>query len=412
MHRVRQNLPYLRDLGWLPYVLAVNPKYVEAPIDKILLKTIPEDIKIKYIPAFNPKITRRFGIGSLSIRSFLQFLWYGTKILKKEKFDLIFFSTTAFHVLPLGRIWKWLFKIPFIIDIQDPWRSDFYLDKPKSERPPKFWAAYQVDKFLEAFTLPKADGIIAVSKAYCDTLQTRYPSLLSRPCMELPFGAGELDFSILEKANIQQNIYPVDNSFINIVYVGRGGKDMNFALSIFFNSLKKGLKQNTALFKKIRVYFIGTSYAAAGKGEKTILPIAEKYGVDELVTEITNRVPYFTALKLLKDADLLFIPGSTDKSYTASKLYPYILSRKPIIAIFHKNSSVVNVIQSTNAGEVIIFNSQPENAEELSVKLTENFIKLLPLLPFIPNTMWSTFDEYTSKRMTCKQARFMNDIIT
>src|SRR5690606_2574433 len=115
------------------------------------------------------------------------------------KFDLIYFSTTAFHVMALGPGWKRKFKVPFVLDIQDPWRNDFYLDKPASQRPPKFFIAYNIDKYLEAKTVPFADGIISVSKAYCDKFIKRYPAISEKMCRVITFGAAENDIAVLNK---------------------------------------------------------------------------------------------------------------------------------------------------------------------------------------------------------------------
>ena len=37
--------------------------------------------------------------------------------------------------------------------------------------------------------------------------------------------------------------------------------------------------------------------------------------------------------------------GSNDPSYTASKIYPYLLARKPFLAVYHKLSPVINLFQ-------------------------------------------------------------------
>ena len=167
MHRVRQSLPYFKEFGWLAEVITVDPEFIESySIDNLLLETIPSNTIIHKVKAFSIKFTRKFGLGSLSIRSFLQIKSKGNELLKNRHFDLIYFSTTAFHVMALGPYWKRKFKVPFILDIQDPWRNDFYLNKPVSQRPPKFWFSYNLDKYLEKITIPNVDGIISVSKDY------------------------------------------------------------------------------------------------------------------------------------------------------------------------------------------------------------------------------------------------------
>src|SRR5450759_5410895 len=103
MHRVRQTLPYLKEYGWLVEVIAVDQKYVEAnSVDPLLSFTIPDDIPIHYVKASDVNKTRRFGLGSLSLRSYFHFREKGNELLRANKFDLVYFSTTAFHVMALG----------------------------------------------------------------------------------------------------------------------------------------------------------------------------------------------------------------------------------------------------------------------------------------------------------------------
>src|SRR5690606_14883738 len=148
-----------------------------------------------------------------------------------EKFDLIYFSTTVFATMPLGRLWKKINKIPFVLDMQDPWRNDYYLTVPKEERPPKFWFAHRLNTILEAYTVPKADGFIAVSKGYIETLKNRYPTIYNMPEKVLTFGAAEKDFDILTELELpKHNI--LDSGKLNFVYVGRGGHDMKTSLNL------------------------------------------------------------------------------------------------------------------------------------------------------------------------------------
>jgi len=410
MHRVRQSLPFFEQMGWKATVLAVEPKYIEMSEDPILLKTIPEDTDITYLKAFDANKTRKFGLGNIGYRSLYYFRKHGNKLLKENKIDLVYFSTTAFPVMTLGRYWKKKFGVPFIIDMQDPWRNDFYLDKPKNERPPKFFLAYNMDKYLEAWTMKRVDGIVSVSPGYPETLMERYPNIKPDDCIVIPFGGAGVDFEVLDKVKLKNTLFELGDGKINFVYIGRGGHDMNFALGGIFSGLKEGLEQNPELFSKVRMFFIGTSYAADGKGLKTITPIAEKYGVESNVIELTNRLPYFEAMNVLKDADVMLIPGSTDTQYTASKLYPYILAKKPMLAVFNENSSVVDVLNKTNAGTCVTF-SNSDNEDDLGDSVLKAYNDYLNRIPFTPDTNWDEFEPYSAREATRKQVDFFNKII-
>jgi len=158
------------------------------------------------------------------------------------------------------------------------------------------------------------------------------------------------------------------------------------------------------------MFFVGTSYAADGKGLKTIEPIAKKFGVENQVIEITNRLPYFEALQVLKDSDILIIPGSTDTNYTASKLYPYILSEKPLIAVFNENSSVVEILGKTRAGTCVTF-ANDESEENLSESVLKVYQDFLAKIPFTPDTNWDEFEPYSAREATRKQVDFFNKIL-
>ena len=411
MHRVRQGIPYFKQLGWEPIVITVSEEYTESySTDELLLKTIPNDIEVHRVKAFSSKYTRKIGLGSLSMRAYHHIRRKGNELLKNNHFDLIFFSTTAFHVLALGPLWKKKFKVPFIVDIQDPWRNDFYLDKPKHQRSSKFFIAYKIDKYLEAKTIPFADGIIAVSKAYCDTFIKRYPSIKEAQCKVITFGIADYDIEVMRQfvSNSEKVNFKPDK--INIVYAGRGGHDMAFAVQILFGAVAKGLIINKNLFQKIHFWFVGTSYAIAGTGKKTISPIAATFGLSNFVTEITDRLPYFETLFILDKADILLVPGSIDTAYTASKIYPYILLKKKLIAIFYHKSSVVNLLKKLKYGEVIAFDHNEKSAEEYS---EECYLGLCKILQSNYNVQYNDtlFEPYKAFTKTKEQVDFFNSII-
>jgi hypothetical protein len=428
MQRVRMSLPYFRSLGWEPVVIAVNQQDAEAySSDPILSDTIPGDIEVHWVKAFRTKYTRKLGLGSLSLRSLLFIRRKGRQLLARQHFDLVYFSTTAFHLMALGPQWKKKYGVPFIVDIQDPWRNDFYLDKPKAERPPKFRVAYTLDKYLEARTIPVADGIISVSRGYCDTFMQRYPGMSPAKFKVIPFAGSSIDFTIMEKkvkacpavplapdpaapAAPFTPAAPLAPATINMVYVGRGGHDMALAIRILFGALKKGMIASPEIFGGLRLWFVGTSYATAGTGSKTIEPVAAELGLGGRVTEIPDRIPYFETLFLLRKADILFMPGSTDIHYTASKLYPYILAEKPLLAIFYKGSSVVSILEAVGGASLLKFDAgdAPALHEEACRRQLEDMIRRLPYRPAYD---WDAFEPYTAEAMSKSQTDFFEQVL-
>jgi len=408
MQRVRMSLPYFADFGWEAEVAIVDEKFSDLVKDELLLQTVPNQITIHKISAFQKKYTAKFGMGGLALRSINHYRKQINSILAKKKIDLIYFSTTQFPICILGSYWKKKFGIPYVIDMQDPWHSTYYQDKPKSERPPKHWFSYRLNKITEPIAMRSVDGIISVSQKYIDTLQGRYPRLLNRPCQVITFGTFDVDFKIAAKNDsLLDLVYTKDNKHINLVYVGRGGFDVQPAVKILFDLVKKAKTQDPELFNRLRLYFIGTSYATNGEGIPTIAPLAANFGLDEQVIEFTDRIGFYQSIKNLQQSDGLIIIGSNDPSYTASKLYPYILTNKPLLAILHPNSSALSILKKCNAGKAIYLG---QNETECKAVFSDYLAQILLRQP--TETNWQEFEQYTSRALTEKQVALFNQVIS
>lgn len=411
--RVRMSLPYFELFGWEPHVLTVQPDYVEGLQDPLLIQTIPKHIPVTYTKALPIKQTRRIGMGSFGLRSFPYLLATGDRLLREKHFDLVYFSTTIFTSMGLSLFWHRRFGIPYILDFQDPWLSDYY--EKTGVTPPgghfKYGVAQLEAKFLEPKVLSKVNHVISVSPAYPETLQQRYPHLNSNQFSILPFGAPEHDFDLLPSLNIQQTIFNPNDGKRHWVYVGRGGDDMAKALRILFLGIKTQRSLNPEIWRSVHLHFVGTSYALGDRAIKTIEPIAKELEIEDLVTEHPHRIPYFEALQVLSDSDAILMIGSDDPSYTASKLYPCVLACKPILAVFHNQSSVVNILHSCQAGQAVTFASSDSSNKLLPEMVTQlNWLLSTPK-DFQPKTNWSAFEPYTAKVMTQKQCVIFNQCL-
>ncbi|GAA4328297.1 hypothetical protein GCM10023149_32250 [Mucilaginibacter gynuensis] len=406
MHRVRTSLPYFEQLGWDAEVVTVDVRYADIVKDDLLLRSVPGNIKTHIVKALPKKWTAKLGLGSLALRSLWYYYRYVNKLLKQGNYDLIYFSTTQFPVCVLGAYWKKRFNIPYVIDMQDPWHSDYYRDKPKDQRPPKYWFSYRLNKYLEPIAMNHADGLISVSELYINDLQQRYLRLKTKPSATITFGAYLPDVEIAKRL-AKQGQQRFDKQYINIVYVGRGGDDMAPALSVLFESLQQSIIADAALFGRLKFHFIGTSYAPAGEGRPTILPIAKQYSVSEYVTEQIDRVSYYEALSLLQQADALFIPGSDDPKYTASKLYPYLLSGKPLLSLFNSKSSAVGILNEFGLRD----NYSYDNTPDIGKKITCFFKRVIGGEHFNTQYNEAALHKYSALNTTAQQCKLFNEVI-
>ncbi|BAZ01864.1 hypothetical protein NIES37_58710 [Tolypothrix tenuis PCC 7101] len=414
MHRVRMSLSFFNEFAWEPLILKINPNEQEGIKDEALEKSIPHGTKIWQAGCLYKSWTRWFGVNSVGLRSLFHVAQLGRKIIETAKPDLIYFSTTMFMMMPLGRYWYIKHGIPYIIDFQDPWLSNYYFHL-NSAKPPggyfKYWVSQLIAKHLESFTLHNVSHIISVSPEYPKTLIQRYPWINEDKCTVLPFGAPEKDFEQLPTLKIQQRIFNPNDGNRHWVYVGRGGNDMALALKSLFLGIQSARLQNPEPWQSVKLHFVGTSYASDNRAVKTVEPIAQELGVADLVEEHLHRIPYFEALQTLVDSDAILLIGSQDPSYTASKLYPCILAKKPIFAIFHQQSSVVEILNQCHAGRVVTFR-ESDHPNELLPRIIPQLQWLLSMPKgYQPDTDWKAFQPYTAKEMTRRQCAVFDQVL-
>lgn len=341
MQRTRLALPYLRAEGWEPTVLAVSPESVEgAVLDPLLEKTYPSDVRVIRVTGLSPRYTRWAGIGSLWWRCARALRRAGDALLETEKFDLVFFSTTQFDAFSLGPRWLRRYGVPYVLDYQDPWVNDYY--REHRVRPPggplKFWLTQAIARYREPEVLRNASGVIAVSPAYGPALRKRYPWFWEQPVTTIPFGASSQDIEIGFAHRPNQSLVPFANGCIHHVYAGRCGPDMTIALTILFRAFKRYSSSHPREASRHRFHFIGTDYAPPPLGRFWAIPVAKHENIAEHVLEHCYRVPYFDALYYLTHADSLIVMGSNDPTYSASKIFPYLLARRPLLVIAHEKS--------------------------------------------------------------------------
>ncbi len=417
MHRVRLLIPHLKQCGVEVEVLAVNEAQVDYPSDSRLLACLPGDVPVHRVNALGLGWKKLPGLGSIGFRAMRAIAKRGDALLAERHFDLIYFSTTVFEVHGLGARWKRMFGIPFVMDFQDPWVNDYYREHPEV-RPPggrfKYGLMNLLHRKMEPWVLRNCSGITSVSPAYPAQLTRRYPwleiDLTERglpthgtshhlPVRVMPFPGDETELERVIREHTPQTIFKPGDGRIHWVYAGVFIPGMSGALrSLFRALLDHGSKD---LLARLRIHFIGTCYAPGG--EAVVLPLAVEFGMEHLVDERTARIAYTEVLACLRDADALLVLGSNDAGYTASKVYPYLLARKPLLAIMHEASSVVTLMKQVGGGVCVPFSDASPGAGTVQ-KIAEQWLT---------NDTWqrtvaldqTAFQPYTAKY----QARALTD---
>jgi hypothetical protein len=356
MQRVRMSLPYYRANGWEPVVLAVGEPWVEGVREPALAQTVPPDVRVEWCPALSLKWSRRLGLGSLGPRSFFSLLRRGNRLLRAERFDLIFFSTTQFTVFSLGPIWRRWFGVHYVIDVQDPWRTDYY-ERRGSRRPPGGWK-YQLARMearlLEGRCYTRAAAVMSVSPAYLDDIRVRYPAFARIPTAVIRFGASDIDLAF---AALVPGTAPFrrEAGEIHLLYTGAAGPVMPHALNVLFDAVRLYRAQNLAGAERLRFHFVGTSYAAPDRAVPSVLPVAAAAGVLHQVSETAHRIGFLDAIRLQQQADILLVLGSSDLAYSPSKIYLYYLTQRPILGVVFEFSVMQKLLDELSCAYLVTF---------------------------------------------------------
>jgi hypothetical protein len=367
--RIRFFARHLPEFGWDPIILTTDPKYYDWNFDPTNEQLLSPSLKVIRTRAFNSAWTRKIGIGDVGMRS----LWYHWRALQSlcrdRQVDLVFIPVPPSVPMVLGRLAHLKFGIPYVIDYIDPWVSEYYWSVPKSERPPKWPLAYAMARVLEPFAIKRVSQITGVSRGTTDSVIRRYSNLTSAHGTEIPYGAEPTDFDYLQRNPRPNSVFDNNDGLFHISYVGACIPGMHPTVRAVFQALRLGIAREPEVFRRLRLHFVGTSYAR-DLGVARLREIAREVGVAEYVNEITQRVPYLESLQIMLDSSALVLVGSDEPHYTASKVFPCLLARKPLLAVFHKESSVNEILDGSNSALVVNYSGGEPPATQVEAIYT------------------------------------------
>ncbi len=354
---------YISQYGWQPVIY--TPSNGEAPVyDESLLKELPGNIETIKTPIWEPySLYKRFTGRKQKENIFSAFLSEKKEATLAQKISVFvrgnFFIPDArkFWIRPSVKFLKnylaehavdaiistgpphslhliaekinQITGIPWIADFRDPWTNighykDLLLTPMADARHRK----------LEKRVLQNATKVVAVTWRSAD----EFKEISNRDdIIVIPNGYDEADFIK------DDSIVPDDN--FSIVHLGQMNKDRN--LNVLWIALKDLMQESPEMRSHLKVKFIGPV-------DIEIRQAVQQFGLNDIVVFI-DFVPHEQAIRYMQSAQVLLLIINNNpnaKTVVAGKLYEYLASGRPILAIGPHDSDPAKVIELTKGGAV------------------------------------------------------------
>jgi glycosyltransferase involved in cell wall biosynthesis len=252
----------------------------------------------------------------------------GEQIIKKEGIDVIYATAPIYTSLLIACLLKRRTGKPLVIDFRDPWTQNVFTKYPtKLHR--------KIEEKLEKYVLMTADYIITATEPMRLKLIEKHPFLKGK-CATITNGFDPEDFKGLTRSPNREKFAI---TFTGYLYGLRTAK-------YFLIALKELFKEKNEVKDKIQVLFAGPT----SKQTKDLVRDLSPPNVLKLVGYVSHQ----ESLKLMLDSDLLLLIIAPEEPYTyTTKLFEYLGTKRPILALVPPQGVAADLIRSTKAGIIV-----------------------------------------------------------
>lgn len=342
---------YLPQFGWKPIILTVGLAG-ERPAGTRVIETEFRDVlgPARSVAAWfdgrhgtpepqpaaaEPQKTAERGRAARLLRDLIAFPddfrgWYkyalqaGEKLLRSEKVDALVSTSYPVTSHLIARRLKQEFSLPWIADLRDLWTQNHYLRKSRLVR--------FCEQKLELRTFADADLLVTVSEPWAEALRGLHRST---PVVSITNGFDDDDFSGVPAGRTPE--FTITHT--GILYCGR--RDPSLLFEVVAGLIQEGKLDRT----RTRIRFIGSDEAWLGQ-------MAGRYKLEDVVT-ICSTVPRPEALRLQRESQLLFLlrwDHPSEAGMHTAKIFEYLGSRRPIIAVGGPGGVVKELLETTGSG--------------------------------------------------------------
>lgn len=341
---------HLSSFGWDPIVLTACEN-VYAQVNHAKSGEIPVEMPIKRTLAFD--VRERLSIrykypGLLAIPDRWSSWWFsavpaGLKLIRRYRPDVIWATQPIPTAFWIAHTLNRLTNIPWIADFRDP--IEGATDGGPLGRSARRW--------LERKTLHGCRRAVFTASQTASFYRERYPDLPSSHFISIPNGYDESDFADLD--------YPIPdrrNGRLHLVHSGtlyKRGRDPRPLFAAVAKLISHGELAREDLLITLRACYEDDYFRN----------LVAQMGLEGVV-RVEPAVTHAESLRELCEADgLLVLQGSEFNGQIPAKIYGYLRTRRPILALLDESGDTAKFLRSAGIDTIAPIDARDDIATRL-----------------------------------------------
>lgn len=335
VQRTVKFVKYLPEFGWQPVVVTTAPDACLVQ-DSSISSEVAESIPVYRVPGFS--INRlhlrlqKHGLGraapllnlALQIPDAARFWAANTRavvrqIVECEKPELIYTTSGPYSSHLVGRWAKHEFKLPWFADFRDPWSKNLLI--------PYFPGYRTLNRYMERQVLESADRVACVSRPWLRDLETN----LGKNTEKFLFLSNGYDEDDVEPSPLEKGR--------QFTLTHMGSFYRNRRPSLFLEAVTKLVDSGRIPKSEIRVMFIGRN--------------AHLFVPDVPPFEVVPYTPHKELSRFRKETSVLVLilaHSPENAGNYSGKLFEYLASNRPILALAPAGGVAAELIKETRTG--------------------------------------------------------------
>jgi glycosyltransferase involved in cell wall biosynthesis len=392
VQRSTKFVKYLPDFGWNPLVITAEAD-AALIMDRTLQRDIPPKTQLYRLPGFSmAKLHRqlakyRLSRGAVALNILLQLpdadrFWSLSsrakvaQVIRDAKPDLLYTTSGPYSSHLLGKWVRDRFRIPWLADFRDPWSENLLVPYLPGYR--------RLNRIMERQVLERADRVVCVTSRWLDGLRSNCRECLDEKFITISNGYDDED--------IRATPLPAGNARFVLTHIGsfyRTRQPDHFIAAV------------DRLISAGRLNEAETQLRFVGKNARAQIPRRTPF-------EIVDYVPHKQLEAVRAETDALLLILSTDPRNAGTpsgKIYEYIASNRPILAIVPKGGVAEELIKETRTGITV-----EGNVESIANGLEQLYGQWQAGFPqWSPN--WDAIRQYTRRNLTAKLAAEFDKLV-